>query len=176
MTAVVRAAAQEAEPETPATRGDGDAAVSRFMGLLNELRELPALGPLFDRYDVAYPIVADEAGHGGALVELLGAIRIAKVAGVVYVTNRATGAIVYAAPAADLGRGTLEASALPVTGAAPPPPDAVTCMSFAYSTWGGCRPDGTVTRVVLASSPSGCTGGAPITSRPCTYALRRLAP
>ncbi len=32
-----------------------------------------------------------------------------------------------------------------------------------------CQPDGTQTRMVLTSSPAGCTGGTPVTSQACTY-------
>ena len=177
VAAAVGAAAQELDPEARAdTVEDREAAVSRLMGLLNALRELPALSPLFDRYDVAYPVAADDADHGAALVEFLRATRIARVAGVVYVTNRATGEVVYAAPGTDLGRGTLDPSSLPSTDAAPPPAAAVACMSFAYSTWSACRADGTVTRVVLASSPSGCSGGSPVVAHPCTFSPRPLPP
>jgi len=49
----------------------------------------------------------------------------------------------------------------------PPPPPPATCSSFTYSAWGTCV-NGTQTRTVLSSSPSGCTGGAPVTSQACT--------
>jgi hypothetical protein len=54
----------------------------------------------------------------------------------------------------------------------PPPtptPTPTTCSSFTYSAWGACQANGTQTRTVLSSSPSGCTGGSPITSQSCTY-------
>lgn len=38
-----------------------------------------------------------------------------------------------------------------------------TCTSFTYSDWTDCI-DGYKTRVVLTSSPDGCTGGSPVTS------------
>jgi hypothetical protein len=44
-----------------------------------------------------------------------------------------------------------------------------TCSSFTYSAWGACQSSGTQTRAVTASAPSGCTGGAPVTSQACTY-------
>ena len=46
---------------------------------------------------------------------------------------------------------------------------ATQCTAFTYSSWGTCQPDGTQTRTVLTSSPSGCTGGSPITTQSCTY-------
>ncbi len=40
------------------------------------------------------------------------------------------------------------------------------CSSFTYSSWSGCA-GGNQTRTILASSPSGCTGGSPQTSQSC---------
>jgi hypothetical protein len=48
-----------------------------------------------------------------------------------------------------------------------PPP--TTCTSFTYSAWGACQSSNTRTRTVTARSPSGCTGGSPVTSEACTY-------
>ncbi len=42
-----------------------------------------------------------------------------------------------------------------------------TCTSFTYSAWGTCT-NGTQTRTVLSSSPTGCTGGSPILTQSCT--------
>ena len=55
-----------------------------------------------------------------------------------------------------------------VSGAATTP-TAATCSSFTYSSWGSCQSNGTQTRTVNTSSPSGCTGGSPVTSQSCTY-------
>lgn len=44
-----------------------------------------------------------------------------------------------------------------------------TCTSFTYSAWSTCSSSGQQTRTVASSSPSGCTGGSPITSQFCTY-------
>jgi hypothetical protein len=41
------------------------------------------------------------------------------------------------------------------------------CTAFEYSEWGPCTSTGTQTRTVLDSSPAGCAGGFPITSRVC---------
>ncbi len=53
----------------------------------------------------------------------------------------------------------------PATGscAASPP----TCTSFTYSDWGACQ-NGTQTRTVASSLPSGCTGGSPVLNQSCT--------
>jgi glucuronoarabinoxylan endo-1,4-beta-xylanase len=51
----------------------------------------------------------------------------------------------------------------------PPPSTPPTCISFTYSSWSSCQPNGTQTRTVISSSPSGCTGGNPVTTQNCTY-------
>ena len=62
-----------------------------------------------------------------------------------------------------LGSGWVSSSGGSYTVSAP------TCTSFTYSGWGACQPGGTQTRTVTGSSPSGCTGGSPVTSQSCTY-------
>ncbi|MDD5031782.1 MAG: hypothetical protein PHR36_01920 [Patescibacteria group bacterium] len=44
----------------------------------------------------------------------------------------------------------------------------VTCTSWTYSSWGTCSASGQQTRTIVSSSPSGCTGGSPVTSQSCT--------
>lgn len=46
---------------------------------------------------------------------------------------------------------------------------ATTCTSFTYSAWSTCQVDGKQTRTVLTSSPTGCTGGSPVTTQSCVY-------
>ena len=48
------------------------------------------------------------------------------------------------------------------------PPAAVTCTSFTYSAWSTCSSAGTQTETVVNSTPTGCTGGAPVLSQSCT--------
>ena len=48
-------------------------------------------------------------------------------------------------------------------------PNILTCTSFTYTSWINCTQRGTQSRNVLTSSPNGCQGGNPITSRSCTY-------
>ena len=45
----------------------------------------------------------------------------------------------------------------------------VPCTSWTYSNWEECQIYGTQTRTVLTSSPSGCMGGAPVTTQSCEY-------
>jgi hypothetical protein len=44
-----------------------------------------------------------------------------------------------------------------------------TCSSFTYNGWGTCT-NGTQTRTIATSSPTGCTGGSPVLSQSCTSA------
>ena len=44
-----------------------------------------------------------------------------------------------------------------------------TCSSFTYNGWGTCT-NGTQTRTVATSTPTGCTGGTPVLSQSCTSA------
>jgi hypothetical protein len=46
---------------------------------------------------------------------------------------------------------------------------ATTCLYFTYSSWSSCQSDGTKTRTVLSSYPTGCTGGNPSLNESCTY-------
>jgi hypothetical protein len=43
------------------------------------------------------------------------------------------------------------------------------CTNFTYSSWGNCPASGIQVRSILTKSPSGCSGGSPITSQNCTY-------
>jgi cytochrome b involved in lipid metabolism/plastocyanin len=55
-------------------------------------------------------------------------------------------------------------SAEPVT-----TPTPTTCSTFTYSSWSSCQSNSTQSRTVTASSPSGCTGGSPVTTQSCVY-------
>ena len=48
------------------------------------------------------------------------------------------------------------------------PPNTV-CSSWTYSAWSGCQSNGTQTRAIISSSPSGCSGGNPVLTQSCTY-------
>jgi len=47
----------------------------------------------------------------------------------------------------------------------PPPP---TCTNFTYSTFGTCQSDGTQSRTITSSIPTGCVGGSPVLTQACT--------
>jgi len=44
------------------------------------------------------------------------------------------------------------------------------CSAFTYSDWTLCSVNGTQTRTVISSSPSGCSGGSPVLTQSCTPA------
>ena len=199
--------------------------------LLARLQQV--LAPLLERYGIT-DLRADRA----AVRLLLEDIRIRRSDGVVTVTNRATGGVIFTGPLSDLASGTFTAANMPEGPGTTPPPagdgaalyegscagchgplatsqvrgesansiaEAIadneggmgtpalraltstqlsaiasalsgsggggggtpgTCTSFTYSAWGACTA-GTQTRTVLASMPTGCTGGAPVLSQAC---------
>ncbi|WP_242343506.1 cytochrome c [Anaeromyxobacter terrae] len=157
VSAAVRASAHEMEPEA-----DADEVVPRFRALLTQLRDLPALAPLFDQYQVPDPIVMDDDDAAGGLIELLHAVKVTLSSGTITITNRETGGIIFTAPRSDLASGEFHPENLP-TGTVPPPAQ----CTYTYSEWGACQSDGTQTRTVVSASPSSCTG-TPILSQPCT--------
>ncbi len=158
VTAAVRSAATELSPGVAPER-----AVKTFMDVLNELRTVPALAPLFENYRVPRP-VALEGDHGSTgLVPLLSVIKVTRDReGNVAVTNRETGGLIFSAPLTDLASGVFHAENLP---AAVTPP---TACAYTYSDWSACQPDGTQTRTVISSGPEGCTG-TPALTQSCTY-------
>jgi cytochrome b involved in lipid metabolism len=58
---------------------------------------------------------------------------------------------------------------LALNAVAVPVPATTACSVFAYSSWGSCQSNGTQNRTVNSSSPSGCTGGSPVTTQSCSY-------
>ncbi len=171
ITAAMRSSARELDPEDKTNLDDEheherDAAVSRFVSFLDELRQVPALAPLFSAYEVSNPMEMDDDVRGAGLIQLLRAVKITMSWGTVTITNRVTGGVIYTAPRSDLDSGVFHPENMP--GAATPPP-ATACTAFTYSAWGACQSNGSQARTVLTSSPSGCTGGSPATSQACTY-------
>ena len=164
VTAAVRNSTHEAEPGARMDDDhERDQAVSRFLTLLNDLRQVPQLAPLFDQYQVPNPIVVEDDEMSAGLIQLLRAVRITVDDGTVRISNRATGGVIYSAPRDDLASGTFHPENLP--GGTTPSP--TTCSSFTYSAWSACQ-NGMQTRTVLTSSPAGCTGGSPVILQACT--------
>ncbi|HSM91710.1 MAG TPA: hypothetical protein VLT47_02425, partial [Anaeromyxobacteraceae bacterium] len=138
------------------------ATYAKAAGLLDELEDV--LAPLFQLYGIQDPEVNKEAVRA-----LLADVTVTKVNGIVTVANAATGAVIYQGPLSNPSSGTFYAENMPAGPGTVPPPAPSTCTSFTYSAWGACQPDGTQARTVTASSPTGCTGGAPVTTQACTY-------
>jgi len=119
------------------------------------------LAPLFERYGITNP-----ATDRAAVRVLLEDIVITKADGVLTITNKATGAILFQGPLSDLASGTFYPENMP---AGPGTTMGGSCTSFAYSAWGACQSTNTQSRTVTSSSPAGCTGGSPVTTQACTY-------
>ncbi len=45
------------------------------------------------------------------------------------------------------------------------------CNSWIYSDWSDCQTNSTQTRTITNSSPEGCTGGNPVLTQSCDYAI-----
>ena len=165
LNAALMASTQEAEPDAKMDdEHDREAATSTFVALLDDLRQVPQLAPLFDLYRIPNPVVVQDDEVSAGLIQLLRAVKITISTGTVTISNRATGGVIFSAPQQDLASGVFDAQNLP---GAMAPPSGVTCTSFTYSDWGACQ-NGTQTRTVLTSSPAGCTGGTPVTTQACT--------
>jgi hypothetical protein len=117
-----------------------------------------ALAPLFERYDVADPLSDREAVR-----VLLHDVTVLQAGGLLLVVNRVTEDAIFRGPVEDPASGTFDAAGMP------PGPGIPTCTAFTYSEDAACQADGTSTRTVLASSPAGCQGGKPETTRACVY-------
>ena len=95
VSAAVKSSARELEPgqSTPHDAEHEGQMVTHFTTLLEQLRALPALAPLFAQYQVPDPMVLDDDARAGGLVDLLRAVRITMSNGTVTITNRETGGV-----------------------------------------------------------------------------------
>ena len=118
------------------------------------------LAPLFERYDITDPRTDRDAVR-----VLLRDVKIMKVGRNVTITNRATGGVIFVGRLSRLSEGVFTAANMP----AGPGPLPATCEAFTYSAFGDCQPSNTQSRTVLTSSPTGCTGGAPVLTQACVY-------
>jgi mono/diheme cytochrome c family protein len=138
-------------------REEKRAVLIRARTLLVALQEV--LAPLFERYGITDPAI-DKA----AVRALLEDVSVVRDDGVVTVRNKATGGVIYSGPLDDLASGAFYPENMPAGPGTTPPP--ATC-TYTYGAWGTCQADGTQTRAVLSSSPSGCTG-TPVLTQSCT--------
>lgn len=161
----VVSAARELDPSTVTSTEESDHdRVTYFESIFDQLRQLPALAPLFAQYAVPTPTqYGSDDDQVGGLVTLLSQVKITIQVGTVTITNRQTGAVIFTAPLSDLASGVFYPQNVPGGTTTP-----ATCTSFTYSPWSACA-GGAQTRTVLGASPSGCTGGTPVLSQACTY-------
>jgi len=116
------------------------------------------LAPLFERYGIT-----DPRADRDAVRLLMLDVGVARTDGVVVITNRATGGLIFQGALSALAAGTLHLEHMPAG------PGGSTCVAFTYAAYAPCRPDGTQARAVLSSLPAGCTGGSPVTTQACAY-------
>jgi hypothetical protein len=122
------------------------------------------LRPLFDLHGIKRIGEDDEDRIDSHLRALLQDVSFTVKRGVVTVTNRATGAIIFTGSMRHLSDGTFYPENMPAGPSGTPG----TC-TYTYDTWSACQADGTQTRTVVTSSPAGCTGGTPVLSQACTF-------
>ena len=137
---------------------DREEQAGRMQGLLAQLQQV--LAPLFQLYGITDPLV-DKA----AVRLMLQDVEFVVHDGVLTVTNRATGGVIFTGSLHDLAGGTFTAANLP-----PGPGGSTgggTCTAFTYSSWSACM-NGMQTRTVVSAMPAGCSGGSPVTSQTCT--------
>jgi len=152
---------EEAEDGEEGWAGRDRGSSDKIEKVLNNLRT--ALKPLFDLYGIKR-VGGDDDDHKGSNVRaLLRDVSFTVAKGVVTVTNRATGAVIFTGPLRHLDEGTFYPENMPAG------PGGSTCTEFTYSAFGACQPDNTQARTVLTSLPAGCTGGTPVLTQACTY-------
>lgn len=158
------AVAFEASDDSGHTPDSGEAAdgarQSRFAALLAQLRTV--LAPLFECFGIG----ATTGPRDPAWKALFAAVRFEIDDGVVTVTNRQSGAVIFSARANALAQGTYTAASLPAQCTGTPAP--VACTTLTYSAWGTCQANGTQTRTVTSALPAGCDQSAAVLTRSCT--------
>jgi hypothetical protein len=143
---------------------DGEHATSGRIGsVIQSLRTV--LKPLFDLYQVGRIGGDDDEGDVSGMRALLKDVSFTVSNGVVTVTNRASGGVIFTGPLRDLSSGVFHPENLPAgPGSTPPPPSACT---YTYSAWGACQMNNAQTRTVVSATPAGCTG-TPVLVQSCT--------
>jgi len=153
---------EESEDGEDGWSGKDSHASEKVPGIMRKLDEV--LQPLFELYGIKQIGEDSEEVNTRNVRALLRDVSFTVKKGVVTVTNKATGGVIFTAPLRRLSEGTFVPGNMP-----PGPGGATTCTSFTYSDFGACQPDGTQARTVLTSSPTGCTGGSPVLTQACTY-------
>ncbi len=159
LTTAVLAAASDRDLDEEWS-GDHGHAVQNVGRVMTSLRTV--LAPLFQHYGVKFGEDWDESR---AYRTMLREVNFVVRSGVVTVTNKATGAVIFTALLSDLASGVLHPENIPGGAVTPPPPAA--CV-YVYSAWGACLSNASQTRTVTSSSPAGCTGTT-VLSQACVY-------
>ncbi len=148
--------------------GGDDGAAGRIASVIRSLRTV--LKPLFDLYHVGRIGGDDDEGDVSGMRALLRDVSFTVSNGVVTVTNRATGGVIFTGPLNDLASGAFHPENMPAGPGGTPPPPPATCTGFTYSDWtpATCPASGQQTRTVVSSTPAGCTGGNPVLTQTCT--------
>ncbi len=126
--------------------------------------------PLFQHYGLTF---GEDWTESSAFRALLAEVSFVVKDGVVTVTNKATGGVIFTGPLNNLAAGVFSPENIPGatdggTVTPPPPPPPPTACTYTYSAWAACQSDGTQTRTVASSAPAGCTG-TPVLSQSCVY-------
>src|SRR5512138_2335873 len=82
VTEAVRNSTKEFQPDARMDdEHERDGAESRFLALVDALRQVPQLAPLFDLYQVPNPVVVGDDEQSAGLIQLLRSVRITMSAG-----------------------------------------------------------------------------------------------
>ena len=143
------------DPATPTYHRDR----YNLEAVMYRLRRVAA--PLFEHYGL---IFGEDWEESRAFATMVHEVSFVVKRGVVTVTNKATGGVIFQGPLDDLASGVFTPANIPDAGT-PPPPSACT---YTPGAWGACQSNGMQTRAVTAA-PAGCTGTPPASTQSCTY-------
>jgi hypothetical protein len=140
---------------------------SRYQTTANNLEAVisslsTVLAPLFSLYNISGNPVSD--ANEDALRTMFHDVKFVVASGIVTVTNRQMGGVIFTGPTNNIASGTFQPENMTGgTGSS-----GSTSCSYTYAAWGACQSDNTQTRTMLTSSPAVCTG-TPVLSQSCTY-------
>ena len=126
--------------------------------------------PLFQHYGLRF---GEDWTESRAFRTMIGEVSFVVKNGVVTVTNKATGGVIFTGQLNNVVAGVFSPENIPGatdggTVTPPPPPPPATLCIYTYSAWAACQSNSTQARTVASSTPAGCTG-TPVLSQPCVY-------
>jgi mono/diheme cytochrome c family protein len=136
---------------------DGDHHSYNLEAVVYRLRTVAA--PLFQHYGLKF---GEDWSESRAFRTMTGEVSFVVNNGVVTVTNKATGGVIFKGPLTNVASGVFSPENIP--GGTPPP----SACTYVYSAWAACQSSSTQIRTVVSSTPAGCTG-TPILSQACVY-------